>query len=431
MSSEVAISLRGVSKNFHIYARPLDRLKQSLFRGRRTYYSEVRALEEVNFEVRRGETVGIVGRNGSGKSTLLQCICGTLTPSRGEIAVHGRVAALLELGAGFNPEFSGRENVYVNAALLGMERREVEARFSGIAAFADIGDFLDRPVKTYSSGMFLRLAFAVMAHVRADILVIDEALAVGDVFFVQKCMRFLQEFRKTGTILFVSHDTSAVLALCERALWLKNGRVEAEGCAKSVCERYLAGIYGNTAETSVKNETQQEVPETVVSDFSAEDNPPAYAGLDRDQGFGEGGVELVQVSLRDESGRMLSSIQGGEMVRVVVRARALRAMSQPIVGFMCKDRLGQFLFGDNTWERYGEGFPVGCGQVLEAVFAFRMPILAPGDYSMAVAVAEGTQEEHVQHVWVHDALAFKSHSSSLATGLVGIPDRETRLTVTE
>lgn len=431
MSSEVAISLRGVSKNFHIYARPLDRLKQSLFRGRRTYYSEVRALEEVNFEVRRGETVGIVGRNGSGKSTLLQCICGTLTPSRGEIAVHGRVAALLELGAGFNPEFSGRENVYVNAALLGMERREVEARFSGIAAFADIGGFLDRPVKTYSSGMFLRLAFAVMAHVRADILVIDEALAVGDVFFVQKCMRFLQEFRKTGTILFVSHDTSAVLALCERALWLKNGRVEAEGCAKSVCERYLAGIYGNTAETSVKNETQQEVPETVVSDFSAEDNPPAYAGLDRDQGFGEGGVELVQVSLRDESGRMLSSIQGGEMVRVVVRARALRAMSQPIVGFMCKDRLGQFLFGDNTWERYGEGFPVDCGQVLEAVFAFRMPILAPGDYSMAVAVAEGTQEEHVQHVWVHDALAFKSHSSSLATGLVGIPDRETRLTVTE
>lgn len=431
MSSEVAISLRGVSKNFHIYARPLDRLKQSLFRGRRTYYSEVRALEEVNFEVRRGETVGIVGRNGSGKSTLLQCICGTLTPSRGEIAVHGRVAALLELGAGFNPEFSGRENVYVNAALLGMERREVEARFSGIAAFADIGDFLDRPVKTYSSGMFLRLAFAVMAHVRADILVIDEALAVGDVFFVQKCMRFLQEFRKTGTILFVSHDTSAVLALCERALWLKNGRVEAEGCAKSVCERYLAGIYGNTAETSVKNETQQEVPETVVSDFSAEDNPAAYAGLNVDQGFGEGGVELLQVSLRDESGRMLPSIQGGEMVRVVVRARALRAMSQPIVGFMCKDRLGQFLFGDNTWERYGEGFPVDCGQVLEAVFAFRMPILAPGDYSVAVAVAEGTQEEHVQHVWVHDALAFKSHSPFLATGLVGIPDRETRLTVTE
>lgn len=430
MSSDVAISLREVSKNFHIYARPMDRLKQSLFRGRRTYYSEVRALEEVSFEVRRGETVGIVGRNGSGKSTLLQCICGTLTPSRGEIAVHGRVAALLELGAGFNPEFSGRENVYVNAALLGMERREVEARFSGIAAFADIGDFLDRPVKTYSSGMFLRLAFAVMAHVRADILVIDEALAVGDVFFVQKCMRFLQEFRKTGTILFVSHDTSAVLALCERALWLRNGRVEAEGRAKSVCERYLAGIYG-PAEPATESNMPQEAPEATVSDFSTEDNPVAYAGLSVDQGFGEGGVELLQVSLRNESGRMLPSIQGGEMVRVVVRARALRTMSQPIVGFMCKDRLGQFLFGDNTWERYGEGFPVGCGQVLEAVFAFRMPILAPGDYSVAVAVAEGTQEEHVQHVWVHDALAFKSHSSSLATGLVGVPDRETHLMVTE
>lgn len=430
MSSDVVISLQGVSKTFQVYARPTDRLKQSLFRGRRTYYAEVHALEDVGFEVRRGETMGIVGRNGSGKSTLLQCICGTLTPSRGEIAVRGRVAALLELGAGFNPEFSGRENVYLNAALLGMEPGEVDARFSSIAAFADIGDFLDRPVKTYSSGMFLRLAFAVMAHVRADILVIDEALAVGDVFFVQKCMRFLQEFRKTGTILFVSHDTSAVLGLCERAVWLKNGKIEALGQAKSVCEQYLAEIYDGAAGPSVEEEPEVEAPVPTISDFSTEDNPATYAGLNVEQAFGAGGVELVQVSLRDEVGRVLPSIQGGENVQVVVRARARRAMISPIVGFMCKDRLGQFLFGDNTWERYAQGFVVGQGQILEAVFSFRMPILAPGDYTLAVAVAEGTQTEHVQHVWVHDALAFKSHSTALATGLVGVPGLEARLAVT-
>jgi lipopolysaccharide transport system ATP-binding protein len=430
MSSDVVISLRGVSKTYHIYDRPLDRLKQSLFRGRRTYYTEVRALEDVGFEVRRGETMGIVGRNGSGKSTLLQCICGTLTPTQGEVVVHGRVAALLELGAGFNPEFSGRENVYLNAALLGMERREVDACFAGIAAFADIGDFLDRPVKTYSSGMFLRLAFAVMAHVRADVLVIDEALAVGDVFFVQKCMRFLREFRKTGTILFVSHDTSAVLGLCERAMWLKNGKIEVLGRAKSVCEQYLAEIYDGTAGPPAENEAESEAPIAGVSDFSAGDNPAAYVGLNVEQAFGTGDVELVQVSLRDESGRVLPDIQGGEQVRVVIRARVRRAMTSPIVGFMCKDRLGQFLFGDNTWERYVQGFAVGRDQILEAVFSFRMPILAPGDYTLTVAVAEGTQAEHVQHVWVHDALAFKSHSSSQATGLVGVPGLEASLAVT-
>src|SRR5262249_21598801 len=206
------------------------------------YYREFWALRDVSFEVHKGETVGIIGRNGAGKSTLLQILCGTLHPNNGAVTVIGRVAALLELGSGFNPEFSGRENVYLNASVLGLSRNEVEDRFDDIAAFADIGDFIDRPVKTYSTGMLVRLAFAVAAHVDADILVIDEALAVGDAFFVQKCMRWLRAFMRRGTLLFVSHDAGSVVNLCDRAIWLHNGALVMDDSARLVTETYLQSL---------------------------------------------------------------------------------------------------------------------------------------------------------------------------------------------
>jgi len=187
---------------------------------------EFLALNDVSFEVSRGETVGIIGRNGAGKSTLLQIVCGTLKPTSGFIETHGRIAAMLELGAGFNPEFSGRENIFLNGYIVGLTRQQIEARYDAICGFADIGEFIEQPIKTYSAGMAVRLAFAVMAHVDAQILVIDEALAVGDARFVQKCMRFLREFKERGTLLFVSHDTIAVSSLCDRAIWLDAGRVK-------------------------------------------------------------------------------------------------------------------------------------------------------------------------------------------------------------
>ncbi len=207
MSSEVVIYAKDLGKVYQIYRKPIDRLKQMLFRGRRKFYDEYWALRGVDLEIRRGETIGIVGRNGSGKSTLLQMICGTLAPSQGELAVSGRIAALLELGAGFNPEFTGRENVFLAASVLGLTEQQIVGRFESIAEFAGIGDFIDQPVKIYSSGMYARLAFAVAAHVDADILIIDEILAVGDVAFTQKCMRFIRAFQERGTIFFVSHDT--------------------------------------------------------------------------------------------------------------------------------------------------------------------------------------------------------------------------------
>jgi lipopolysaccharide transport system ATP-binding protein len=251
MSSDFAIRLRDLRKTYRLFNRPSDRVKQWVMPhlqrrfgwSRTDYYREHVALDGVSFEVRKGETLGVIGRNGSGKSTLLQVMSGVLHPTSGSVEIDGRVAALLELGAGFHPEFTGRENIFLNASLFGLSKQETEDRVDAILSFADIGSYIDQAVKTYSSGMHVRLAFAVIAHVQADILLIDEALAVGDAFFVQKCMRFLREFMEWGTVVFVSHDSTAVLSLCRKALLLDQGRVFGLGEAKMVCDRYLQHLH--------------------------------------------------------------------------------------------------------------------------------------------------------------------------------------------
>lgn len=254
----VAISIDSLGKCFHIYERPADRLRQFLFPRlqaalglrRRQYFREFWALREVGLQVRRGEALGILGRNGAGKSTLLQLICGTLSPTRGNVAVRGRVAALLELGAGFNPEFTGTENVFLNAAVLGLTRTEVEHRFDKIVEFAAIGDFIHQPVKTYSSGMFVRLAFAIAAHVEPEILIVDEALSVGDIAFQNKCIARIRELRERGTtLLFVTHDLSTLQLICDRAVWLQDGQIVRVGDPISVSQDYYAQSLAD-AETS-------------------------------------------------------------------------------------------------------------------------------------------------------------------------------------
>ena len=251
MSSEIAIKVEGLSKCYQIYEHPRDRLKQFVLpklknllgKQGNNYYKEFWALNNVSFEVKKGETVGIIGRNGSGKSTLLQLICGTLNPTSGSITTNGRIAALLELGSGFNPEFTGRENVYMSCALLGLNQQEVEAKFDDIAAFADIGDHLDQPVKTYSSGMFVRLAFAVNVISSPDIMVVDEALAVGDMNFQAKCMTALTRFQERGgTVLFVSHDVGSIKSLCRQAVYLERGQVLLAGPGPEVAERYVRNM---------------------------------------------------------------------------------------------------------------------------------------------------------------------------------------------
>lgn len=244
MSSDLAIQVENLSKCFHIYDQPRDRLMQMLLRGRKRYYREFWALRNVSFEIRRGETVGIIGRNGSGKSTLLQLICGTLNPTGGKIRTHGRIAALLELGSGFNPEFTGRENVYMNAAVLGLSTKETDRRYDDIVAFAEIGDFIEQPVKTYSSGMMLRLAFAVAINADPQILVVDEALSVGDELFQRKCFSRIEAIKNQGaTILFVSHAGGTVVELCDRAILMDAGEQLAAGSPKQIVARYQKLLY--------------------------------------------------------------------------------------------------------------------------------------------------------------------------------------------
>jgi lipopolysaccharide transport system ATP-binding protein len=434
MSSDVAIRLDNLGKNYHIYDKPNDRLKQMMFGNFKTYYREYWAVKGLSFTVNKGETVGIIGQNGSGKSTLLQLICGTLNATSGTIETHGRIAALLELGSGFNPEFSGAENVYLNATILGLSQAETQARYNDIIEFADIGDFIDQPVKTYSSGMVVRLAFAVIAHVDADILVIDEALSVGDAFFVQKCMRFLRSFMENGTVLFVSHDPSAVLNLCDRAIWLEQGALIAEGKPKQITERYLEKVYeaqqGKSVKTdkSLTTETGKEIKfvKDMRLDFinrsKLRNDIEIFKFSPVSASFGKGSVKITDVVLLDELGNKCGWIVGGEQVTLVINCLVKHHITSPIIGFQVKDKLGQVIFGDNTYLTFFEkprnidADSTFCGK-----FEFIMPLLPVGDYSIASAVAEGTQREHVLHNWIHDALAFKVHHTSVSHGLVGIP----------
>lgn len=446
-SDSLAIRVSNVSKRYEIYKNPRDRLKQFLIprinkffrKNNIQYFNEFWAVKDISFEVKRGETVGIIGRNGSGKSTLLQMICGTLHPTNGEIQINGRVAALLELGSGFNPEFTGRENVYLNASVLGLNQEEISSRFQDIVSFADIGEFIEQPVKTFSSGMMVRLAFAVIAHVDADILVIDEALAVGDAFFTQKCMRFLRDFMKTGTVLFVSHDTGSIKNFCQNVIWLEKGSVLQEGTPKDVCELYLQAFYeleqGNGSTTKLKSykKLDDSLPLKdqrleFINASNLRNDLKVFEFDTNAASFGIRGAEIIDAKLFDEGDSPLAWIVGGEKVALKIKIRAHQNLDSPIVGFSVKDRLGQILFGDNTYLSY-QNSPLNCSsnEEFEAQFTFNMPLLPAGEYSITTAIANGTQEKHIQHHWIHDAIIFKSESSSVTSGLVGIPMLEIKL----
>jgi lipopolysaccharide transport system ATP-binding protein len=450
-SDDIAISVSNLSKRYEIYSSPRDRLKQFIFprlrrllgKAPKQYFSDFWALKEVSFEIKKGETVGIIGRNGSGKSTLLQMICGTLTPTSGTIQTRGRIAALLELGSGFNPEFTGRENVYLNASVLGLSKEEIDARFKDIATFADIGQFIEQPVKTYSSGMYVRLAFAVIAHVDADILVVDEALAVGDAVFTQKCMRFIRRFQENGSLIFVSHDTASLQNLCKSSIWLKNGKVEQVGTSKSVSEAYLQftqqEIYGDESKlisiepTSIRDEAYAE--ETVIDKNSLSViNYGAVLSvsnnIDAAKGWKTGKAEIVSIALQRLSPGLEGIFEGGDRVRITVRAKAHESLQNPILGFLVRDRLGQDLFGENTLPFTDRiPTPITAGATFEGLFDFRLPMLPNGQYAVTTSVADGDLYNNVQHHWMHDALIINVSSSKIRWGLIGIPFERVKLEV--
>lgn len=323
MSSDIAISVRGVSKVFDIYERPVDRLKQMLFPNRKSGHEKFWALSNINFDVKKGETVGIVGRNGSGKSTLLQTICGTLTPTTGTVERNGRMSALLELGSGFNPEFTGRENVFLNGAIIGMGRDEMEEKFDRIAAFADIGQFMDSPVKHYSSGMFARLAFSVAIHVDPEILIVDEILAVGDFAFQRKCLNKFYEIKETGcSILFVSHDQYQVKSVCQRAIYLEQGHQRIFGPAGQVIDQYMIDVEGRSAKKT------EPLPSPQVEETKHEEGGAETQGSDG--ALGECASEperlyrITRVELRNShSGLMADTVKTGDSVRLIFEYSAL------------------------------------------------------------------------------------------------------------
>lgn len=391
MLFEEVVRIDAVSKRYKLYASPWQRVV-SLLRGKDVSNTEyVEALKDVSLSIQRGETLAIIGRNGSGKSTLLQVLCGILQPDAGRVQSSGRIAALLELGAGFSPEFTGLENIYMSAAVYGLTREQVDQRLPDILAFAEIGEFIDRPVKTYSSGMYVRLAFSLIAHLDADILVVDEALAVGDAYFTQKCVRFLRDFKSRGTLIFVSHDTHSVISLCDRALWLERGQVQMVGDAKTVSESYLASLH---------MENLEEVS----------------SGL-RSQGeFGTGKVKITGCRLLTETGERLLSLDKKGLVTLEVSCHALETIDNPILGFFVRDRLGQPLFGDNTLGRENGWKQLLAGKDYQLAFSFVIPLLATGDYTVGVAIGSGTQDKHVQHHWIYEAYSFKSQASPYLTG---------------
>jgi lipopolysaccharide transport system ATP-binding protein len=448
MSSDLSMAMQATNiiqahdlgKCYKIYDNPKARLKQALWRNKQ-YYREFWALRNVSFAVKRGESLGIIGRNGSGKSTLLQLICGTLTATEGNLSTQGRIAALLELGSGFNPEFTGLENVYLNASLLGLREEETNAKLEDILAFADIGDFINQPVKSYSSGMTVRLAFAVIAHVNPDILVVDEALAVGDAIFVQRCMRFIRMMREERCLLFVSHDAEAVKTLCSHALWLSKGTTQSYGRCKEVTLDYLrycqATSYGeevNVISLDKKSEGKEtcavqaaaaasELPVDLgARSFDYEVFATSEDNLTKSNGWKTGSAELLEVSIKAANPCEANTIlEGGKEVEVKIRAKAYKILKEPILGFVLRDRLGQSLFGENTLitRKTAEPEPAKPGSELSAVFRLWLPMLPSGSYTLLASIADGNLTSNTQHHWIEDATIIHVTSSNVRYGLVG------------
>lgn len=359
MSSEPVVSVRNVSKSYRIYDKPQHRLWQSVWRGRRQFFREFWALKDVSFDVRAGETVGILGRNGSGKSTLLQVICGTLDSTQGDVAVNGRLSALLELGAGFNPDYSGRDNVYLNGTLMGMTHRQVDERFDGIAAFADIGRFIDQPVKTYSSGMYVRLAFATAISVDPDVLIVDEALSVGDIAFQNKCMARIRKMSDAGaTILFVTHDLGTSQVICDRTIWLEEGRIREIGDPVAVTRRYYVNSLGDSSTQS----EQEAVPQ--------QDTGMAY---------------FERVGVGDQTCSSTPTVKIGEPINIRFSLKALSDIEPSVMAISVYRNDGDWLVGQSSREANVCWPACRAGEMLEGEVVFNDVRLAPGEYRIALA----------------------------------------------
>lgn len=449
----LAIKVADLGKCYRIYETPKDRLKQALWQSRRQYYREFWALRNVNFEVRKGDTLGIIGRNGSGKSTLLQMICGTLSPTTGTVSTSGKVAALLELGSGFNPDFTGIENVYLNAALLGLSKAEANAQLENILAFADIGDFVNQPVKTYSSGMVVRLAFAVMVYAKAEILVVDEALSVGDAFFTSKCSRAIKKMIESGTtLLFVSHDAPTVLSTCRNAILLKDGEsVMGPAKAEKVIEFYTRNIYDarnqeKTDNSAVRDSSENgnrlnlNSPEEGENTRKAFDTAATYKvnelpfhgkcqliagshnatneasrGISNGQAF----IKSWNLSSDDSDPRVNASIlTPKQRVRLTILVEANNIIDKPAIAIIGKDKTGQAIFSVESASHIKPFRVLPAGSKCSYSMLFEIPNLRAGDYTCDISIADGDNDFNVQCDYRYDAFILSYSNTSVVNGFV-------------
>lgn len=423
MSDKNVISVQHLSKMYKLYDKPSDRLKESLGLSRKKKYREHYALHDVNFNIHEGECVGIIGVNGSGKSTILKIITGVLAPTTGEVKVNGRISALLELGAGFNMEYSGLENVYLNGTMIGFSEEEIDAKLDDILAFADIGDYIHQPVKTYSSGMFVRLAFAVAINIDPEILIVDEALSVGDVFFQAKCYHKFEEFKKQGkTILFVTHDLSSVSKYCDRVILLNKGVKLDEGSPKEMVDLYKQLLVG---QEPVKQKTDggEDLAKAAVASISHEHFLPNPNTLE----YGDKQAEIVDFAIKDDKGMFTNTIEKGSTFQILMKIRFNEQIQEPIMAYTFKNIRGTELTGTNTlFEKaeVPEPAPGGCCTV---TFTQKMD-LQGGEYLLSFGCTGYKDGEFKVFHRLYDACNITVIS---AKNTVGFFDMNSTVTVQE
>lgn len=414
-TNDVVVEAKGLAKQYRLFAKPIDRLKEALHPFGRSYHTDFYALEGVGMEIRRGESLAIIGRNGSGKSTLLKLITGVIAPTAGTIEVRGRVAALLELGAGFNPEYTGVENVYLNGTIHGYTRAELDAKMPEILAFADIGDFAHRACKSYSSGMFARLAFAAMIHFEPDILIVDEALAVGDVFFQQKCFRWMKEKMANVTKILVSHDMGSVAQLATRAILLEKGKVTFEGDPLKAIEQYTKALHTELFAPSAVAEVAESPAATALPDATAKS--PLGAAFTPIEPESLGGAKELEIRgwhvgigapKLEERSQEVEVVRAGDVVHVAFQFEAHRAVDHLIVGVTISDRFGQAVFGVNSLGSGHVALKAGRPGAMVATLHFVWPEVKQGRYFLTLGLGEGKDElDHVIQCWAHNVASLE------------------------
>ncbi len=425
------IAVENVTKVYPLYDKTIDRLKETLSLTKKSYHRDFYALNDVSFKVKSGETIGIIGTNGSGKSTILKIITGVLTPTEGEVRVNGKISALLELGAGFNMDYTGMENLYMNGTMMGYSKEEMEEKIPAILDFADIGDFVHQPVKTYSSGMFVRLAFALAINVEPEIMIVDEALAVGDAFFQAKCFSKLEEIRNSGTtILFVSHDIVSVKQLCNRAIWIEKGNLIMDGDSNEVCEKYLSmQIEENNRQKSelVKNLHLNNSKQTVIDNEKLVIKKIDYSSMKNVTTTNA--AEMLSFYIRDEKGNDVNLLKPNCDYTFGIVAEFKEDINNALFGFEMENTKGVKLFSINNFLSNSVLETAKKGAIYEVKFDLKLPKICNGEYLISPCIAAGEQNNHVVHVRLHNAIMINVDNSEGYN--LSILDLDTRTTLVE